>query len=349
MKFVDEVTIRVEAGSGGNGCVSFRREKFVPRGGPDGGDGGDGGDVYIEADPHKLTLLDLSYPQTIRAGRGQHGSGKRRHGKKGKDVVIRVPCGTLVWDAETGELLADLVEPYQRVLVARGGKGGRGNAAFKTSTNRAPRYAEPGRKGETRTLRLELRLVADVGLVGLPNAGKSTLIRAISRSQAKVADYPFTTLAPNLGAVAGEDGTLFVVADMPGIIEGASEGAGLGLRFLRHIKRTRLLVHVVDLDPSTGRDPVEDFLTVERELESFDPELVRKAKIVVGNKIDVEGARDRARRLESFVEERGLTFLAISALTGENIDELVAEVQRLLAKDAGTKERVRWDPTEVEG
>lgn len=346
MKFVDEVSIRVEAGRGGNGCVSFRREKYVPRGGPDGGDGGDGGDVYIEADPQKFTLLDLSFPQTIRAGRGKHGSGKRKHGKKGEDCIIKVPCGTLVWDAETEDLIADLSEPGQRVLVAKGGRGGRGNASFKTPTNRAPRYAESGRPGEVRLLRLELRLLADVGLIGLPNVGKSTLIRALSRSHAKVANYPFTTLAPNLGTVLCDDGTVFIVADMPGIIEGASEGAGLGLRFLRHIKRTRLLVHLIDLDPKLGRDPIKDFLTTENEIKKFDPNILERPQIVVGNKIDIKGAKSRASALRQFVKKRGLPFVAVSALFGDGVDELIKEIKKNLPpkKDEGN---IRWEPTET--
>jgi len=347
MKFVDEVTIRVEAGSGGNGCVSFRREKHVPRGGPDGGDGGDGGDVYIEADRHRMTLLDLSYPQTIRARRGQHGAGKQRHGRRGKDAVVKVPCGTIVWDEGSGELVADLVEHGQRVLVARGGRGGRGNAAFKTPSDRTPRRSEPGADGERKVLRLELRLVADVGLVGLPNVGKSTLISSISKSRARVADYPFTTLAPNLGAVVGEGGSPFVVADLPGIIEGASEGAGLGLRFLRHIQRTRVLVHMVDLDPASGRDPVGDFTTVMGEMESFDPNLLTKPHIVVGNKIDIEDAQARAAMLEKFVVQRGLLFIAISALKGDNVDKLIEEMESRLTDEP--REGLRsWDPVKVD-
>lgn len=346
MKFVDEVSIRVEAGSGGNGCVSFRREKYVPKGGPDGGDGGDGGDIYFEADPQKFTLLDLSFPQTIRAGRGQHGSGKQKRGKKGKDFTVKVPCGTLVWDAESQDLIADLSEAGQRIVIAKGGRGGRGNTAFKTSTNRVPRYAEHGKPGEVRLLRLELRLLADVGIVGLPNVGKSTLIRALSKSQAKIANYPFTTLAPNLGAVAGDDGTVFIVADLPGIIEGASEGAGLGLRFLRHIKRTKLLVHLVDLDPKIKRDPVKDFLTIEDEIKKFDPSILGRPQVVVGNKIDVRGAKNRAAVLRRFAKNRGLPFVAISALCGDGVDELVDEMKkRLLLKKDG--EKVRWEPMEV--
>jgi len=346
MKFVDEVTIRVEAGSGGNGCISFRREKYVPKGGPDGGNGGDGADVYLEADPQKFTLLDLSFPQIIRAGRGQHGLGKRKYGKKGEDIIVKVPCGTLVWDAEAQGLIVDLSEPGQRTLIAKGGRGGRGNAAFKSSTNRAPRNAEHGKPGEAKLLKLELRLLADVGLIGLPNVGKSTLIRAISRSHAKIADYSFTTLAPNLGAVVGDEGTLFIVADLPGIIEGASSGAGLGLRFLRHIKRTKLLVHLVDLDPKVDRDPVQDFLTLENEMKKFDADILTRPIIVVGNKIDVRGAKARAMILKRFAKSKKLPFVAISALEGNGVDELVEEIKkRLPIKD--DKERVQWHPTKI--
>src|SRR6266481_870239 len=269
MKFIDEVKIRVIAGDGGRGCVSFRREKFIPRGGPNGGNGGKGGNVIALADPQLTTLLDLRYQKQYKAGRGEHGLGKDQHGKTGEDRIIRVPVGTIIRDAGTDELIGDLKEAGQQVVVAAGGRGGKGNAHFVSSTNRSPRFAQPGEPGEDKELEIELRLLADVGIIGLPNAGKSTLISAISAVRPKIADYPFTTLVPNLGVVGYDDGKSFVVADVPGLIEGAHEGHGLGHRFLSHLERTHVLVHVIDISSTEGRDPVEDFRVITRELALF--------------------------------------------------------------------------------
>src|SRR5262247_1830135 len=292
MKFVDEVRIRVEAGDGGDGCTSFRREKYEPRGGPSGGDGGAGGDVVLRVDPGLSTLLDLSYPQTLRAGRGEHGRGKDQHGAGGADLTLRVPPGTLVVDDDTGDELADLRQADEQVIVARGGRGGRGNMNFATPTNRAPRRAEPGTPGERRELRLELRVLADAGLLGFPNVGKSTLIHAVSAARPRIADYPFTTLVPHLGVVRVDD-TSFVLADVPGLIEGAHAGHGLGTRFLRHLERTVVLVHLLDISGLTGRDPLADFDTINRELALTSPELVAKPQIVVAGKLDLAETRER--------------------------------------------------------
>src|SRR5918995_1643535 len=288
--FVDEVDIHVSAGDGGRGCLSFRREKYVPRGGPDGGDGGAGGSVYIVATPRKNTLVDFRYHPEFEARGGQHGQGSNKTGHSADDLEIEVPIGTLVFekvpDGDEVNLLADLAEEGQKVLVAKGGRGGRGNAQFVSSTNRAPRRTEPGEPGEERFLRLQLKLLADVGLVGFPNAGKSTLIARISAARPKIADYPFTTLTPNLGVVALSDDRSFVVADVPGLIEGAHEGQGLGDRFLRHVERTKVLIHVVDVSGASGRDPVNDFDVIVEELRRFDPAVASKPQIVAANKID---------------------------------------------------------------
>src|SRR5499426_2600837 len=286
--FVDEVDIHVTAGSGGNGCLSFRREKFVPRGGPDGGDGGAGGSVFIVAVPTKNTLIDFRYHPEFKAGRGRHGQGSNRTGHAADDLEIHVPIGTLVFetDAGTRRLVADLAHEGQRVLVARGGRGGRGNAQFVSSTNRAPRRTEPGEAGEERALHLELKLLADVGLVGFPNAGKSTLISRISAARPKIANYPFTTLTPNLGVVSLSDDRSFVVADVPGLIEGAHEGHGLGDRFLRHIERTKLLLHLVDVSSASGRDAVSDYDVINHELAAYDPRLAERTQFVVATKLD---------------------------------------------------------------
>lgn len=327
--FVDEAKIWVKGGDGGRGCVSFRKEKYVPRGGPDGGDGGKGGDVVMVADPHLRTLLDFKYRQHYRAANGGHGRGKRQHGRNGEDLLLRVPVGTVVKDEQTGELIADLSEPGQRVVVARGGKGGRGNARFATPTRQAPRFAEEGSPGEERWLRLELKLLADVGLVGYPNVGKSTLLRRISAARPKVAPYPFTTLVPHLGVVSYREGKEFVVADIPGLIEGAHKGAGLGTRFLRHIERTLLLLHLLDLSDHRG-DPFSLYEGVRRELASFNPLLTEKPEIVVLNKIDLPEIRSRIEEVRRTFEARGLPFFAISAHTGEGVKELVQEVGRRL-------------------
>jgi GTP-binding protein len=326
MRFVDEVKIHVKAGDGGRGCVSFRREKYIPKGGPDGGDGGDGGDVWFRVDNGLGTLLDFRYKVHYKAGRGGHGMGKDRHGKNGEDLEIRVPPGTLVFDAEGGEQLADLTEPGRRVRLLRGGRGGQGNARFATSTNRAPRFAQPGTPGEERTLRLELKLLADVGLVGLPNAGKSTLIAAVSAARPKIADYPFTTLVPNLGVVRyGVDGS-FVMADIPGLLPGASEGHGLGTRFLRHVERTDLFLHLVDLSGMQEGDPRENFTILNRELERHDPALLKKRQLVVFTKGDLPEVRETAAKLTPWFTEKGYRTFTISAVTGTGVRELVRAV-----------------------
>src|SRR5947208_3454548 len=297
--FVDEATIHVKAGDGGNGCVSFRREKYIPKGGPDGGDGGDGGSVVFVADANKNTLLDFAGRHHWRAEKGQAGMGKKMYGKGGEDLVILVPPGTVVFDTEKQVMLADLESPGRRVVIAKGGKGGRGNWHFRSSTNQTPRYAEPGTDGQERNLRLELKLIADVGLVGMPNAGKSTLLRAISAARPKVADYPFTTLDPQLGIVELLPDRRIVVADIPGLIEGARHGAGLGHNFLRHIERTTAIVHLLDLFPMDGSDPAENYRKIRRELEAFSPTLAQKREVVAANKMDLavdNDALDRLRR-----------------------------------------------------
>src|SRR4051812_47157638 len=285
--FVDEAIIHVKAGDGGNGCVSFRREKYVPKGGPDGGDGGNGGSVVLVADQNKNTLLDFAGRHHWKAPKGQAGMGKKMYGKAGEDLVILVPPGTMIYDLDQGILLADLDAPDKRAVIARGGKGGRGNFHFKSSTNQTPRYAEPGTDGQERNVRLELKLIADVGLVGMPNAGKSTLLSVVSKARPKIADYPFTTLDPQLGiAELGQDRRI-VMADIPGLIEGAQHGAGLGHAFLRHIERTKVIVHLLDLYPSDGSDPAENYRKIRGELEAFSPELAKKKELVAANKMDL--------------------------------------------------------------
>ncbi|MFZ5555338.1 MAG: Obg family GTPase CgtA [Pseudomonadota bacterium] len=333
MKFIDEATIQVIAGKGGDGCASFRREKYVPRGGPDGGDGGRGGSIYLVADPNLNTLVDYRHDRLHRAGNGENGRGSDCYGKSGEDMVLRVPVGTVVTDAETGEQLADLSTPGQKELIARGGKGGLGNLHFKSSVNRAPRQYTLGEPGEARELRLELKLLADVGLLGLPNAGKSTLIRAVSAARPKVADYPFTTLYPNLGVVKVDVSRSFVVADIPGLIEGAAEGAGLGHRFLRHLMRTRLLLHVVDAaPPDPDADPARDARALVAELKKYDPRLHRKPRWLVVNKIDMLSEQQRAdavARLKRSLRFRGPVF-EISALTGEGCRALTYAIMEHL-------------------
>jgi GTPase len=323
--FVDEAKIRVKAGDGGNGCMAFRREKFVPRGGPSGGDGGHGGDVIMESSERHNTLVHFRFNPEYKAERGRHGEGSNKTGREGEDVVLKVPVGTIVYDELTGELVHDFSSPDDRVVIARGGRGGRGNARFATSVHQAPREHEHGFPGEERSLRLELKLLADVGLVGYPNAGKSTLISRISAARPKIADYPFTTLQPNLGVVAvGDmpDERSFVVADIPGLIEGASEGAGLGTQFLKHIERTRLLAHLVDASDASGRpDPVQDFEVITHELANFGGGLDSKPTIVVATKIDVAN-QDKLAKLKRFAKRKKLDFYAISAVTGEGIEEL---------------------------
>ncbi len=320
--FIDEVLIDVKAGDGGNGCVAFRREKYVPRGGPSGGDGGRGGDVVLFASEHYNTLLHFRFNPEHRAERGRHGEGSNRTGHDGASIERPVPVGTVVRDAKSGEILHDFTTPEERFLVARGGRGGRGNARFATSVHQAPREHEPGKPGEERRLQLELKLLADVGLVGFPNAGKSTLISRISAARPKIADYPFTTLEPSLGVVSFGDDRGFVVADIPGLIEGAHLGHGLGVRFLRHIERTRLLAHLVDVSESSGRDPVQDFDVVLGELASFSEALTAKPMIVVATKLDVAQDASRVESLRKLADERGLPFYPISSVTGEGLERL---------------------------
>lgn len=327
--FYDEAKIYVKAGDGGDGCIAFRREKYVPRGGPAGGDGGRGGSVILRADAQLGTLIDLRYRRHYRAERGGHGMGKNMHGRDGQDLVIRVPVGTIVRDAATGRVLADLTEDGQEVVVARGGRGGRGNARFATSTNRTPTFAEKGAPGEEKWLLLELKLLADVGLVGFPNAGKSTIIARLSAARPKIAAYPFTTLEPHLGVVRVGEGESFVLADIPGLIEGAHRGAGLGHRFLRHVERTRLLVHVVDMAGSGGHDPVQDFEIINRELAAYDPALAARPQIVAANKMDLPDAAANLERFRAAWGERYEVY-PVSALTGEGLDRLVYRVAELL-------------------
>jgi len=329
--FADEAKIMVKAGDGGNGCVAFRREKYVPRGGPSGGDGGHGGDIYIEANPHDNTLLRYRYNREFKAGRGGHGEGSDCHGASADEMVLKVPVGTIVYDSDTGEQLFDFTRGGQRFLAARGGRGGRGNGnpKFVRPWHQAPREHEDGHPGQERHLRLELKLLADVGLVGFPNAGKSTLISRISAARPKIAAYPFTTLQPHLGVVSADPdaapgaGRTFVVADLPGLIEGAHEGAGLGTRFLKHIERTRLIAHLVDTSDANDRDPVRDFEIIEHELASFSPMLAKKPMIVVATKLDATTDRTHLQELRAFCAKRGLEFHAVSSATGEGIVELV--------------------------
>src|SRR6266403_1624460 len=320
--FIDEAKIRVKAGGGGNGCVAFRREKYVPRGGPSGGDGGKGGDVIMESSERHNTLVHFRFNPEYKAQRGRHGEGSNKTGREGEDVLLKVPVGTIVYDADSGEKVHDFSYPGDRIVIARGGRGGRGNAQFKTSTHQAPREHEDGRPGEERTLRLELKLLADIGIVGYPNVGKSTLISRISAARPKIADYPFTTLEPNLGVVQLPNFKSFVVADIPGLIEGAHAGAGLGIQFLRHIERTRLLAHLVDVSESTGRDPVHDFEVVMGELASFSESLVQKPMIVIATKLDAAQDPERIASLERLATQRGLPFFKISSVTGEGIETL---------------------------
>jgi GTP-binding protein len=333
--FVDEVDILVEAGHGGAGAMSFRREKFVPRGGPDGGDGGKGGSVYAVASPHINTLIAFRFNREFRAKRGGHGEGSNRTGKDAQDVELEVPIGTLIYHKledplEPPVVVADLVEAGQRALLAQGGIGGRGNARFVSSTNRAPRRFEEGLPGETKQLRLHLKLLADVGLVGYPNAGKSTLISRISAARPKIADYPFTTLVPNLGVVSLSGNRSFVVADVPGLIEGAHEGKGLGDRFLKHLDRTKVLIHLVDVSGASGRNPIEDFETIQRELGAFSAELAAKPQIVAATKMDAVSDPDAVDALEAHVKSNDLPFLRISAVTGEGLAEVQEAAWRYL-------------------
>jgi len=338
--FVDEVDIHVAAGDGGRGCLAFRREKFVPRGGPSGGDGGHGGSIYVVVSAHTSTLINYRFHPEFSAERGEHGQGSNCTGRTGRDLELAVPVGTLVYEKTDDpgsplRLLADLAEEGQRVLVASGGRGGFGNARFATSTNRAPRKVQPGEPGEEKNLRLELKLLADVGLVGFPNAGKSTLIARISAARPKIADYPFTTLTPNLGVVGLSGDRSFVVADVPGLIEGAHRGIGLGHRFLRHLERTKVLVHLVDVSGASDRDPAADLDTVRRELELFRPELAAKPQLVAANKVDALDDEERVRVLARRAAVLRLPFLRISAVTGEGVPELLERCWQLLAAARG--------------
>ena len=329
--FVDEVRIYVKAGDGGNGCMAFRREKFVPRGGPSGGDGGRGGDVSIVATEHKNTLLHFRFNPEHKAGRGRHGEGSDCKGHDGKSIEIETPVGTVIYDEDTGVRLYDFTLPGECYVLVHGGRGGRGNSRFATSTHQAPTECEPGKPGQERRLRLELKLLADAGLVGYPNAGKSTLISRISAARPKIADYPFTTLEPQLGVVQLADFRSFVVADIPGLIEGAHEGHGLGIQFLRHVERTRLLVHLVDISESTGRDPLHDFEVIMNELASFSEALAAKPMLLVATKIDVAQDPQRIEALRALAKERDLPFFAISSVTGEGIEALrYAMAERIL-------------------
>lgn len=320
--FVDKVKIHVKAGDGGDGAVAFLREKYKPFGGPAGGDGGKGGDVILLATSRKHTLYDFKHKRHFRAKSGEKGRGKNQHGKDGEDLVLEVPLGTVVIDASSGKVLCDLTEEGQRCVVAKGGRGGRGNARFATPTNQAPRYAEKGEKGEERWIVLELKLIADVGIIGLPNAGKSTLISKLTKAKPKIADYPFTTLSPVLGVMQLEDGRRIVLADIPGLIEGASAGKGLGLEFLRHIERTKLLLHLVDVSDFRQTDPIDAFKKVNAEMEKYHPKLLEKRQIVVGTKIDMLSDKNTLQKLEEKFSKMGYPFVAISSFTGEGLERL---------------------------
>lgn len=344
--FIDRVKIRITAGHGGNGVTAFRREKFVAKGGPSGGDGGKGGDVWLEADENINTLLHLRYNPEHKAERGRHGEGSMKYGKDGEDVTIKVPIGTEVFDAETNDLVIDFTSHGQKLLAARGGRGGFGNTHFKSSTNQAPRYHQDGGEGEYRELQLELKLIADVGLLGFPNAGKSTLISVISAAKPKIADYPFTTLEPNLGVVSVSDFKTFVVADIPGLIEGASEGAGLGDRFLRHVERTKLLLHLVDVSSISGRDPVEDYQAINHELKNYDTDLSMRPQIVVATKLDALDEPERLENLRQRAIKDGRDFFEISAVTRLGTQELVFAVSQKL--DEITKTEIDLSQEDVD-
>lgn len=335
MRFVDEVAIEVEAGSGGHGCIAFRREKFRPFGGPSGGDGGKGGDVVFLADGRLTTLMDFRYRRRLRAPSGEHGRGKDQYGKQGRDLVVPVPVGTQVFDVETGAQCADLKAQHERVVIARGGYGGRGNIHFATPTDRAPRRAEEGRPGERRRLRLELKLLADVGLLGFPNVGKSTFISRVSRARPRIADYPFTTLVPNLGVVSRDVDRSFVIADIPGLVEGAADGAGLGHRFLKHVERTRTLLHILSVDEAAERDPVRDFDVLMGELRKFEPALARRPMVVALNKLDLPRSQAELPRIREALAARGYAdVLPFSAITGEGLDEVLSALEAQLAQHA---------------
>jgi GTPase len=350
MKFVDEANIKVQAGDGGNGCISFRREKFIPFGGPDGGDGGYGGSVWLVADEGLNTLVDFRHQRSFKAQRGQNGMGSQMYGKGGDDTTIRVPVGTMITNVDTDEVIGDLTSHGQRMLVAQGGKGGLGNIHFKTSVNRAPRKATPGTPGDARELKLELRLLADVGLLGFPNAGKSTFIRAVSAATPRVADYPFTTLVPNLGVVSLGTDSSFVIADIPGLIEGASEGAGLGIQFLRHVARTSLLLHLVDIAPIDGSDVAAQVRAIELELEKFNPELLERPRWLVLNKADMLAEDERTAVAEKIIAELNWTqpWFLVSAIARENTMAVCQQVQRFFeSQREASVERTDMLPNDV--
>lgn len=326
--FVDEVLLKVEAGKGGDGCLAFRREKFIPMGGPFGGNGGKGSDIIFEVDEGLHTLIDLRYMKVVKGDKGENGLGKNQNGKNAKDVIIRVPCGTIITDNDTGLILADLKKKGDRVVVAQGGRGGRGNTAFKTQSNPAPNFAENGEPGETRQLKVELKLLADVGLVGMPSVGKSTIISMVSKAKPKIAAYHFTTLSPNLGVVQVKDGRSFVLADLPGLIEGASQGEGLGDRFLKHIERTRVICHVVDMSGFEGRNPYDDYVSIKQELKNFNESLVKKPEIIIANKMDMEQS---SKNLEAFKEKvKNVPIFEVTALLGEGLDDAMTHLADLL-------------------
>ncbi len=348
MKFVDEATIKVEAGKGGNGCLSFRREKFIERGGPDGGDGGDGGSVYLIGDEALNTLVDFRFQPNYRAQKGEHGKGSDRTGASGDDLRVRVPCGTSVFDDDTDEYLGDVNEVGDSLLVARGGTHGYGNTRFKSSTNRAPRKTTPGVPGESRSLRLELKLIADVGLLGLPNAGKSTLISRVSAARPKIADYPFTTLVPNLGVVSVDLDNSFVIADIPGLIEGAAEGAGLGMQFLKHLSRTRVLLHLLDIAPVDGSDPVTRCRTIEAELAKYSEGIADKPRWLVFTKLDLMPPDEAEARMQEIADQLGVDdYFGISAVAGTGVDELMQSVAAYLAESQDEEDSVIDDGEQI--
>ena len=337
MKFLDEAFITVQSGDGGRGCVSFRREKFIPRGGPDGGDGGKGGDVIFKSSSHRRTLYPFRFKRQLKAQNGFYGQGKRKTGKKGDDLIIEIPPGTLIIDEETNELIKDFTQPGEIYIIAEGGRGGQGNSRFKSSTHRAPRFAQPGEPGHFLKLKLELKLLADVGLIGLPNAGKSTLISVISSATPKIADYPFTTLTPTLGVVQAGWGEPFVVADIPGLIEGAHKGVGLGTRFLRHIERTRVLVHLIDISTIDPQNPLAEYETINRELANYSAQLMEKPQLVVLNKMDLPGTKEAARAFQAAVKDREM--LQISAVTRKGVDNLTSMMIKYLENDTRDQSR----------
>ena len=340
--FVDEVEIKVEAGKGGDGCLAFRREKFVEMGGPYGGNGGHGGDIIFKVDEGLSTLLDLRYQKTLKAPKGENGRGKNQHGKGAEPLIVKVPLGTVVTDLDTGFIIADLSHKEQEEIIAKGGRGGRGNTAFKTQTNTAPNFSENGEEGEHKTLKVEVKMLADVGLVGLPSVGKSTIISCVSKSKPKIAAYHFTTLNPNLGVVRSSNGKSFVMADLPGLIEGASQGEGLGDKFLRHIERTKIIAHVIDMAGSEGRDPYEDYLLINKELEAFNEKLMKKPMIIVANKMDIEGAKDN---LEKFKEKVDLKVFEVSAAMNQGLQKVVDELASMLEE---IPENPLYDDSQIE-